>query len=89
MSIFEAIMLICFGLSWPISITKAVRTKIVSGKSPLFMMVICFGYICGIIHKVTCAMDWVIVLYAFNMMLVIVDIILYYRYLPEKRSVVV
>ena len=37
MSIFEAIMLICFGAGWPISVAKALRTKVVSGKSPLFM----------------------------------------------------
>ena len=47
MSIFEATMLICFGLSWPISSAKSVRTKVVTGKSPLFMVLLCCGYLCG------------------------------------------
>ena len=85
MSVFEVIMLVCFGLSWPLSIAKAVRTKVVSGKSPLFMAVICLGYVCGIIHKALYAMDWVILLYALNMMLVAVDLGLYVRYLPKEQ----
>ena len=47
MSLFEVGMLLCFGVSWPISIVKALRTKKVVGKSPLFMIVICIGYLCG------------------------------------------
>ncbi|MBW2544040.1 MAG: hypothetical protein JRD43_00935, partial [Deltaproteobacteria bacterium] len=74
MSVFEATMLICFGVSWPISIAKSVRTKVVSGKSPLFMAVLCLGYACGIIHKLLYSMDWIIMLYALNMVLVAIDL---------------
>ncbi|MFO7870207.1 MAG: hypothetical protein R6V03_02105 [Kiritimatiellia bacterium] len=88
MSIFEAIMLICFGVSWPISIAKSVRTKVVLGKSPLFMTVICFGYACGLVHKVLYSLDWVIVLYALNMVLVAIDLALYFRYLPMQAQAV-
>jgi len=49
MSIFEVLMLVCFGLSWPISIAKALRTEKVAGKSPVFMGVICLGYLSGIL----------------------------------------
>lgn len=88
MSIFEAMMLICFGVSWPISIAKSVRTKVVSGKSPLFMGVLCFGYASGIIHKLLYSMDWIILLYALNLVLVSIDLTLYFRYLPlESQSV--
>jgi hypothetical protein len=88
MSIFEAIMLICFGLSWPVSIAKSVRTRIVSGKSPAFMGVVCIGYMGGIIHKAFYSRDWLIILYAANMIMVAIDLILYYRYLPgDKRCV--
>jgi len=85
MSIFEAIMLVCFGLSWPISIAKSLRTKVVSGKSPLFMAIICIGYLSGIIHKALCAFDWVILLYTVNMMMVAVDLALYYRYASAPK----
>ena len=40
MNFFEATMLICFGVSWPVSIAKALRTKEVAGKSPWFMILI-------------------------------------------------
>jgi hypothetical protein len=84
MSVFEALMLLCFGLSWPISIAKALRTRKVIGKSPLFMAVICLGYMSGIVHKVLYAFDWVIVLYGINLMMVAIDLFLYYRYLPDR-----
>lgn len=35
-SIFEIVMLLCFAASWPFSIVKALRTKVVIGKSPVF-----------------------------------------------------
>jgi hypothetical protein len=80
MSSFEALMLVCFGLSWPISIAKSVRTKVVSGKSPLFMVIVCIGYLSGIVHKALYAFDWIIFLYILNMTMVAVDLMLYFRY---------
>lgn len=85
MSIFEATMLICFGMSWPISIAKSVRTKVVAGKSPLFMGLLCFGYLCGIMHKLVYSMDWVILLYIFNMVLVAIDLTLYFKYRGSSK----
>ncbi len=86
MSEFEVIMLICFGLSWPISIAKSLRTKVVCGKSPVFMGIICVGYLSGIIHKVLYAFDWVVFLYAVNMIMVAVDLALYCCYSPRAES---
>ena len=80
MSIFEVIMLVCFGLSWPVSIAKSLRTKEVKGKSPLFLAIICTGYLSGVIHKIRCNCDWVTVLYAVNMVMVAIDLALYVRY---------
>ena len=84
MSPFEILMLTIFGLSWPISIAKAIRTKQVRGKSPLFMVLIALGYLCGILHKITHSFDWVTGLYGLNMVLILVDLGLYYRYLPRQ-----
>ncbi|MBU1050555.1 hypothetical protein KKG90_11105 [Candidatus Bipolaricaulota bacterium] len=80
MSFFEIVMLVCFGSAWPFSIAKALRTKRVSGKSPGFMIIICIGYLSGITHKMLYARDWVIVLYALNIILVSIDLYLYFRY---------
>jgi len=82
-SVFEAIMLICFGISWPFSIAKSVRTKVVSGKSPAIMAILCIGYTSGIIHKLLFAFDWITALYAVNLVMVAIDLRLYYLYLPR------
>ncbi len=87
MSVFEAVMLICFGISWPVSIAKTLRTRVVAGKSPLFMSIVCGGYACGIVHKALYAFDWIIVLYAVNMVMVAVDLSLYFVYLPRAGQV--
>jgi hypothetical protein len=80
MSPFEGIMLVCFGLSWPISIFKSIRVKRVEGKSPLFMGVICCGYASGIIHKFLYSYDWIILLYGINMLMILIDMMLYVHY---------
>ena len=87
MSPFEASMLICFGVSWPVSIAKALRTKVVAGKSPAFMAIVCLGYLSGIVHKVLHSFDWVTALYALNLALVAFDLCLYFRYLPRAKTV--
>ena len=88
MSIYEVSMMVCFGLSWPVSIAKALRTHIVAGKSPVFMIIVCLGYLSGIIHKVMYAFDWVIALYAVNLLMVLVDLTLYMRFRPRAENAV-
>lgn len=78
-------MLVCFGVSWPISIGKALRTKKVEGKSPVFMALICLGYLSGILHKILFSLDWVVALYAINLLMVATDLVLYYRYLSKEE----
>jgi len=83
MKIFEILFLLCFAVSWPISIAKALRTKEVKGKSPVFMVLIILGYIFGILNKFfnpDAKLDYVTWLYAFNMLLVTVDLMLYFKY---------
>lgn len=79
--IFEAIMLICFGMAWPLSIIKSWRSRTSRGKSIFFMFVILAGYISGLIHKLWWQenIDKVIWLYALNTILVFIDILLYFR----------
>lgn len=85
MSVFEAVMLLCFGVSWPISIAKTLHTKVVVGKSPLFMAIVAFGYVSGVIHKALYSFDWIIILYAMNAVLVATDLTLYFMYAPKRR----
>lgn len=86
LSVFEAIMLLCFGLSWPASIAKALRTRHVEGKSPLFMTLILIGYLSGMLHKLLYSLNWILALYALNFAMVAVDLWLYYRYRPRPGA---
>lgn len=86
MSIFEMMMLLCFGFAWPLSIYKSITSKSIEGKSVLFMFVILTGYIFGMVHKLMYNLDIVIVFYLINFMMVSVDIGLYY-YNKNRRKI--
>ena len=79
MSIFEIAMLVCFGAAWPLSIWKSYTSKRNEGKSLLFLFVIFFGYICGTMNKIIYNFDYVIFLYILNGLMVLIDILLYFR----------
>ena len=78
MSIFEAGILICFGLAWPANIYKSIKSRSTKGKSVTFLMIVILGYIFGIIHKILYSRDIVLVLYLINVLMVLVDLTLYY-----------
>ncbi|MGM0508709.1 MAG: hypothetical protein ACQERZ_06025, partial [Fusobacteriota bacterium] len=78
-SIFELTMLVCFGLAWPVSVYKSMKTKSTEGKSLGFMYIILIGYIAGITHKIIYSFDIVIYVYIINFLMVVLDIFLYYR----------
>lgn len=79
MSIFEAVMLVCFGAAWPVSIYKSWTSGTCAGKSVIFLYIVLLGYISGIIHKFIHNPDKLIYLYAINGTMVAIDIVLYYR----------
>ena len=79
MSIYEIIMLMCFGAAWPFSILKSYRSKQIAGKSVAFLFIVLFGYAAGILHKVHYLYDRVTILYFLNGGMVLIDICLYYR----------
>lgn len=84
-SIWEILMLLCFAFSWPISILRALRTKIVIGKSPVFMIIIIIGYVFGIVHKVLHNYDLVTYLYLMNLIIVATDLSIYFRYIGQNK----
>ena len=49
--LFETIMLVCFGLSWPFNIAKSLRSGTAKGKSLQFEICIVIGYLFGIAGK--------------------------------------
>jgi hypothetical protein len=82
----EGGMLVCFGVSWPVSILKTLRTRRTEGKSLGFLVLIFVGYLCGIAAKVFRGFaangcpESVTVLYALNAVFVATDIVLYLRF---------
>jgi hypothetical protein len=78
--IFEAAMVICFGLSWPVSIIKSYRARTSKGKSILFMSFIWIGYVFGIFSKILSGtITYVFVFYILNLIMVSIDCVLYFR----------
>ena len=83
MSIFEIIMLVCFGVAWPLSIYKSYTSGQNSGKSVFFLFIVLAGYISGVIHKIVYSYDIVIFLYILNGFMVSIDIALFFK---NRRS---
>lgn len=79
MSVFEILMLVCFGAAWPFSIHRSWVSRQVAGKSLPFLVIIFVGYIAGILHKLFFSYNGVIFLYILNAIMVLTDITLYLR----------
>ena len=79
MSIYEIGMLACFGAAWPMNIYKSWNARTSKGKSFPFLLTIAVGYVCGIINKILFHNDIVLYLYLINLLMVAVDIALYFR----------
>ena len=79
MSVFELVMLLCFGIAWPFFIHKSLTSHSVKGKSLAFFFFFWFGYLSGVLHKIFYHPDVVIVFYVINLTMVSVDAVLYLR----------
>ncbi len=78
--IFEAGMLLCFGCSWPMNITKSIRARTAKGKSLAFELFVLVGYICGITGKcISGHINWVFAIYILDLLMVTTDILLTLR----------
>ena len=64
--ILEAVMLICFGLSWPMNAWKSFKARTAAGTSWQFLGLITLGYVAGIAAKfVSGNLNWVLIVYFF------------------------
>ena len=78
--ILEATMMAMFGLSWPINALKAWRARTAVATSLPFLLLITFGYVVGIASKIVGNnVNWVVVVYAINLALLIVNVSIYFR----------
>ena len=85
--LLEIIMLICFGVSWPVNAVKAYKARNTKGTSLLFLLLILTGYIAGIRAKLTnrsymAQIDkkwYVLIVYIINLCSLLVNLRIYYR----------
>ena len=86
--ILEMLMVVSFGLSWPISIFKTLKAKTAKGKSPLFIALIVFGYICGIISKILAGnITYVFIFYCINLAMTSFDLFLNLYYSKKEHEI--
>ena len=79
-SVFEIVMLLCFGFSWPMNLVKAYRARTAKGTSFPFIMLIITGYVAGIFAKImNDQINFVLVAYLLNLAIVSVNLLIYFR----------
>ena len=88
--IFEIIMVVSFGVSWPLNVLKSYRARTTKGKSLAFLLLIFVGYIFGITSKlISPSYKWyVLFFYVLNLVMVGTDLVMYVRNyrLDKKRE---
>lgn len=85
--ILEVVMIVSFGASWPLNVLKSYTARTTKGKSIVFLLLIFFGYIAGIVSKLVndaymaqIGQKWyVLFFYVLNFIMVGADIVLYIR----------
>ena len=83
----EIMMIVCFGISWPMNVVKAWKARTAKGKSIAFLLFILLGYVAGITGKfmneaymADFANKWyVLIFYFLNFIMVSADLVLYFR----------
>lgn len=90
-SIMEMMMVVCFGISWPLNIVKAWKARTAKGTSLLFYMFIWIGYVFAMTGKFVTIYNnapapwyetvhwYVMFFYVVNVIMVSVGIGIYFR----------
>ena len=85
--ILEIMMIVSFGVSWPMNVIKSYKARTTKGKSLSFLILIFIGYIAGIASKFTneaymasFSEKWYVLFFYFlNLTMVGIDLCLYFR----------
>ena len=87
--ILEFLMILSFGISWPLKVYRSYKSRTAKGNSVTFTIFIALGYVCGIISKIILISQGSITPYSLafimywpNIIFVTADIILYF---PNRR----
>ena len=86
-AVFESVMLVCFGLSWPLNVIKAYKAGTTKGTSLPFILLIITGYIAGITAKlISGQINYVLVVYLLNLAIVSMNVVVYFRNATLERK---
>lgn len=93
-NVFEMLMVVCFGISWPLNIRKLLQSKTAKGVSVMFYFFIWIGYIFGLASKAIKAYNGIMTpayvwfFYILNALMVSCGILLYFRYkkMDERKA---
>ena len=86
--LLEAIMLVCFGFSWPLNVYRNIKSHTAKGMSIAFILLIMTGYVAGITAKILCHnFSYVLAVYFINLAIVSVNLFVYFynRKLDSKQ----
>jgi hypothetical protein len=95
LDLLEALMILCFGLSWPISIYRSYQSRTAKGKSLFFEVFLWIGYVFGIARKflqlhIGSGLDFLFYLglcfYCLNLIEITIDMALYFRNTKLDRA---
>ena len=89
-TVFEIVMVLSFGASWPFNIARAYKARTAKGTSIYFTLLIGIGYVGGILSKVFAAIHhgagyWealkilAFVFYFVNLTMIVTAIVIYCR----------
>ena len=94
-NIFEIVMVLCFGASWPFNIVRAYKARTAKSTSLLFTLLIGTGYVAGIVSKIFLVSErgsayWTagflgfvhtlaFVFYIINLCMIITALLIYFR----------
>ena len=86
-SLFETLMHVCFGLSWPINMMKAYKARTAKGTSLPFLLLIITGYLGGIAAKIISgSINYVLIVYLINLAIVLLNLAVYFRNVSLDRK---
>lgn len=86
-NLFETVMLICFGFSWPLNVIKNYKARTAKGTSLGFIILIITGYVFGISAKlISHKINYVLIAYALNLFIVCINLAIYFRNLALDNS---
>ena len=74
-TLLEAVMLVCFGFSWPLSLMKNIKAHSAKNMSLPFILLIIFGYVAGITAKFLARkFNYVLIIYFLNLFIVSLNV---------------